>query len=119
DAGRVARVVARLPADPVGSRRGLRGRVPRAGVGVGVAAVPGGPGCTARRARLDALADAQRGRTRGRRGQRGGGAVWPLGGLPREPSRMTTYRLRLWSDELETMRAEARAAIAAGSQWFN
>ena len=27
--------------------------------------------------------------------------------------------LRLWSDELEAMRAEARAAIAAGSEWFN
>jgi acetyl esterase/lipase len=32
---------------------------------------------------------------------------------------MTSYNLRLWSDELEAMRAEARAAIAAGSQWFN
>jgi acetyl esterase/lipase len=31
----------------------------------------------------------------------------------------TTYRLQLWSDELEAMRAEAHAAIAAGSQWFN
>ena len=30
-----------------------------------------------------------------------------------------TYRLQLWSDELEAMRAEAHAAIAAGSQWFN
>ena len=30
-----------------------------------------------------------------------------------------SLRVRLWSDELEAMRAEARAAIAAGSQWFN
>jgi acetyl esterase/lipase len=31
----------------------------------------------------------------------------------------TSLRVRLWSDELEAMRAEARTAIAAGSQWFN
>jgi acetyl esterase/lipase len=32
---------------------------------------------------------------------------------------MTTMPFRLWSDELEAMRAEARAAIDAGSQWFD
>jgi len=31
----------------------------------------------------------------------------------------TSLRVRLWSDDLEAMRAEARTAIAAGSQWFN
>ena len=32
---------------------------------------------------------------------------------------MTQFTLRLWSEELDAMRAEARTAIAAGSQWFN
>jgi acetyl esterase/lipase len=32
---------------------------------------------------------------------------------------MSSFTLRLWPEELEAMRAEARAAIDAGSQWFN
>src|SRR5262249_34689648 len=51
----------------------------------------------------------------------GGGR--PSGVGPRRPpatgAQVSTFEFRLWSDELEVMRDEARAAIAAGSQWFN